>query len=43
MREISIVIILIYQKFGSVGPVKQNIKLPLPYAETILIKFHISL
>ena len=25
MREISIAIILIYQKFGSVGPVKQTL------------------
>ena len=29
MREISI-IILIYRKFGLVGPVQQKIKLPLP-------------
>ena len=31
MREISIIIILIYQKLGSVGPVQQKIKLTLPY------------
>ena len=31
MREVSIIIILIYQKLGSVGPVQQKIKLPSPY------------
>ena len=31
--EISIIIILIYQKLGSVGPVQQKIKLPSPNTE----------
>ena len=31
MREISIIIILIYQKLGSAGPLQQKIKLPLHY------------
>ena len=30
MREINIIIILIYRKLGSVGPVQQEIKLLLP-------------
>ena len=30
----SIIIILIYQKLGSVGPVQQKIKLPSPYLPT---------
>ena len=30
MHEISIIIILIYQKLGSVRPVQQKIKLPSP-------------
>ena len=30
MCEISIIIILIYRKLGSVGPIKQKIKLPSP-------------
>ena len=30
MREISIIIILIYRKLESVGPVQQKIKLPSP-------------
>ena len=30
--EVSIIIILIYQKLGSVGPIQQKIKLPLPYS-----------
>ena len=34
--EISI-IILIYQKSGSVGPVQQKIKLPLPYVKQIFV------
>ena len=32
MREISIIIILISRKLGSVGPVQQKIKLPSPYS-----------
>ena len=31
--EISIIIILICQKLGSVGPVKQKMKLPVPNQE----------
>ena len=31
MREVSIIIILIYPKLRSVGPVQQKIELPLPY------------
>ena len=38
MREISIIIILIYRKLGSVGPVQQKIKLPSPYSVYVLKK-----
>ena len=31
LREINVIIILIWQKLGSVGPAQQKIKLPLPY------------
>ena len=30
----SVIIILIYRKLGSIGPVKQDIKLPLPNSQT---------
>ena len=36
--EISIIIILIYQKLGLVGPKQQKIKLPLPNAIMTLPK-----
>ena len=36
MREISIIIILIYLKSESVGPVQQKIKLPLPTVEPFI-------
>ena len=43
--EISIIIILICQKLGSVGPVQQKIKLPSPYelycTFVLLSKHHI--
>ena len=31
LREVNIIIILIYPKLRSVGPVQQKIKLPSPY------------
>lgn len=44
MREIRIIIvILIYQKLGSVGPVQQNIKLPSYYTICLLFLVCVSL
>ena len=44
MREIRIIIvILIYQKLGSVGPVQQNIKLPSHYTICLLFLVCVSL
>ena len=37
MRKVSI-IVLIYRKLGSVRPVQQKIKLPLPNADRSLLK-----
>ena len=36
MRQISIIIILIYRKLGSVGPIQQKIKLPSPYIQVFV-------
>ena len=38
IREISIIIILIYHRLGSVGPVQQKIKLPSP---NVFLKFEL--
>ena len=44
MREIRIIIvILIYRKLGSVGPVQQNIKLPSHYTICLLFLVCVSL
>ena len=42
MCEINIIIILIYQKLGLVGPVQQKIRLPLPYVSLINVKVTVS-
>ena len=36
MRQISIIIILIYRKLGSVGPIQQKIKLPSPHIQVFV-------